>query len=385
MAKLFSWRELLFGKDCVAVLIFLATKIEVVVARKMVNNNVSIIATATSDYAGFIDGEFLDSEEVGVAINNAICAVESKIGHSIDGIDVGVPAQFCNYVLKNLKTEYNGKIEVKQRQIDELFMNLNDNAIDDEYTIVSKSPIYYVLDDGVQTFDPLYCMSRNLAVKASCVLAKNTFLDTISTVLNNKGIKNYEFVPEFLAIDSVLIPDAVKQTGAIVIDFDYVSTCVTSFFGEGIVDMKTFGVGEGHVIADLSEVLKLNYYEAMELKKQLILTLQPNSLDYYEITNDKGKKLKISANSANDIVLARLDAIADIINKILLNFQFQQDGTKPIYITGIGICDITGAKNYLGKKLNKKCYILKPKQVEYASVKDACKIGLINFVYASNR
>ena len=139
------------------------------------------------------------------------------------------------------------------------------------------------------------------------------------------------------------------------------------------------------MIADLSEVLKLNYYEALELKKQLILTLQPNSLDYYEITTDKGKKLKISANSANDIVLARLDAIADIINKILLNFQFQQDSTKPIYITGIGICDITGAKNYLGKKLNKKCYILKPKQVEYASVKDACKIGLINFVYTSNR
>lgn len=375
----------MFGKDFVAILTFLATKIEVIVAKKIVNNNVKIIASATSDYAGFIDGEFLDVDNLFPAIKSAIDNIENKIGKKIDGLDIGVPAEFCNYALKNLKAEYNNKIEIRQKHIDEVFLSVNDNSVDDNFTIISKSPIYYVLDDGVQTNDPEYCISKNLGVKASFILAKNTFINTISKLIESCGIKNYEFIPEQLAIDTILLPDSVRQTGAIVINFDYVSTCVTSVLGDGIVDMKTFGVGEGHILADLNEILKLNYYESLELKKQLILTLQPNSLDYYEITDSDGKVLKTSAKSANDVVLARLDDIVEIINKILLNFKFQQDQSYPIYLTGIGLCDITGIKNYLSRKFNRKCYILSPKQIGFNSAKNSLKIGLINFVYASNK
>ncbi len=374
----------MFGKKFVTVLDFKATKIEVTVAERGVNNSVRIIASAASDYAGYINGEFLEEDNLTVAIASAIEDVQKLVGSKIDNVHIGVPAEFCSYVIKNLKANYSSAQVIKQRHIDRLFFDINDDDIDSEFSIISKSPIYYVLDDGVQTNDPLDNLSKNLAVKASFVLVRNTFIDSISNALTSCGIKDYSFVPVVLAIDECLLDEESRQSGAIVIDFGYVSTCVSSIIGDGIVDMKTFAVGQGHILADLSEVLKINFFQVEELIKQIILTLQANPMDQYDVSVD-GESNKISAAYVNEIVLARLDSIVDIISKILLNFQYKIDPNRPIYITGDGIANLKGVKNYFTNKLRRKCYILTPSQVEYSKPKYSSKIGLIEFVYASEK
>lgn len=381
----FGGERILFrGKDYIAVVNFLATKIEVSIAEQVVNDNIKVVACGVSDYAGFIDGEFLEPENLFDAINTAFVDAQSVVSKKIDSIYIGVPAEFCNYALKNLKANYSSKVVIKQRHIDDLFEGLSDDSFDSDYTIISKSPLYYVLDDGVQTIDPIDNFSKNLGVKASFVLADNRFIEIITDIINQMRLKDVSFVPIPLAVNSVLLSDAERQNGAIIVDFGYVSTCVTSCVGEGLVDMKTFGVGDGHIMADLAEVLKLDYFTVDELKKQLILTLEPNQLDNYEL-NVGANIYRVSTHQANDVVLARLDSIAEIINKILLSFQYKQDRSVPIYLTGSGITYIKGAKNYLSKILNRKCVILAPKQVEYSTPSLAEKFSLIKFVFDSLR
>ena len=104
-------------------------------------------------------------------------------------------------------------------------------------------------------------------------------------------------------------------------------------------------------------------------------------MDSYEIIDSNNNPKRINAGTTNDIVIARLETIAEVINKLLLNFQYKQDVNKPIYLTGTGITYIDGARNVLSRVLGRKCQILAPKQIEYAKPKFASKLGLINFVF----
>ncbi len=368
----------------IAVLDLQATKVEVVVAEKIVGDNIRVLARGICDYAGYVAGEFLEPDAINDAIGAALSQAIDIYGKKVDHMVIGVPAEFCNYALRNLKADYSNKITLKQKHLDELFTTIRDDEIADGYTVISKSPIYYVLDDGVQTLDPLSEFSKNLGAKASCILVDNNFVANLGSAMDSAGIKDYSFVPIVLAVDSILIPEEVKQAGTVVIDFDYVSTSVSSYMGEGIVDLKTFPIGEGHILSDLVEVMKIDYFVAEELKRQIILTLQPNPMDVYEVADTSQSTTKLSASIANEVVTARLDSIVDIISNILVNFQYRQDIAKPIYITGSGITGIKGVRNYLSRRLNRKIYILSPTQVEYAKAKYAHLIGLIQFAYASN-
>ncbi len=374
----------LFSKDVVAILDLQATKVEVIVAQKIVNDNIKILARGDADYSGYVAGEFLDSDELYTVISSAICMAQDVYGRKIEHLVVGVPSEFCNYALRNLKADYSSKVVIKKRHVDELFQTVHDDEIDCDYTVISKSPIYYILDDGVQTLDPIKEYSKNLGAKASCILAKNDFIEVMTDITNQCGIKDCRFVPVALAVDSMLLPEEVRHTGTIVIDFDYVSTSITSFMGEGIVDMKTFPIGEGHILSDLVEVMNIGYFTAEAVKKDIILTLQPNPMDVYEVSDGSGNTTKVSASIAGETVLARLDSIADIINNILINFQFRQDLTRPVYITGTGITGLKGVRNYLSNRLNRKCYILAPEQVEYNNAKYAHRVSLIQFALADN-
>ena len=365
-------------KEYFTFLNFQATSIELIVASKIVNDNIKIIASATSDYAGYIDGKFLDEDGLENSIITAKEKLESNLGKKIKSIYVGVPAEFCNYALKNLKASYPNKIVIKKKNIQDLFESIDDNEVAEDYTVISKSPIYYVLD-SVQTMDPEFAYSKNLGVKASLILAKKSFITTISDILDRAGVKSFEYVPVMLAIGITLLPESVRQIGAIIINFDYVSTSIFSIMGDGIVDLKTFAVGDGHITADLCEVMKLNYFNIQKLKKQIILTLQSNPMDNYEIKDDSNNIVKVNASLANEVVKARLDSIAETLDKLLINFQYkQEDG--PIYITGTGITYLKGVENYMTNVLHRECEILSPMQVEFNSPKYAEIIGLLKFV-----
>ena len=91
----------------------------------------------------------------------------------------------------------------------------------------------------------------------------------------------------------------------------------------------------------------------------MILTLKPTGLDYYEVYNSNEIE-KISAKDANNIALARLDVIAENIQKCLDMFLIKPNEFAPIYLTGGGISYLKGIKHFLSEALGRKIEILTP-------------------------
>ena len=103
-------------------------------------------------------------------------------------------------------------------------------------------------------------------------------------------------------------------------------------------------MGGGHISADLMQVLGLSFKEAELIKRKVILTIDSNKNEYYEVCF-KGNLIKTPINITNQVVKSRIEMIAKVVGNILsINEVFRG---IDIYLTGDGLANIKGAKNIL--------------------------------------
>lgn len=123
-------------------------------------------------------------------------------------------------------------------------------------------------------------------------------------------------------------------------------------------------MGGAQITTALSEGLNLPFSLAEQVKRQVLVTLEPTSLDYYEVVRN-GKLEKVSALKANEIAKQEID---DIINSVRakLDAILEVNDYDTLYLTGGGIAYLKGIKCYLEKALKRNIEIITPKQVKFA-------------------
>ena len=82
-------------KNLISILDFGSSKITILSGVGDVNNSFRLLASVDAEYDGFSKGEFIDTNNLQVAINQALNKVENELQCKIDNIFVGVPAEFC--------------------------------------------------------------------------------------------------------------------------------------------------------------------------------------------------------------------------------------------------------------------------------------------------
>ena len=222
-------------------------------------------------------------------------------------------------------------------------------------TIISRSPISFVLDDNRKVIDPKGSLSTRLGGNICFVLADNRFIDAIDSIIKSLGITEVEYVSSVLAESLYLIDPEKRDSGAILIDVGYLTTSVAYVKGDGLLDINKFSLGGGHITADLCQILQISFKEAESLKRKVVLSLAASDSDYYEVSKN-GNITTINAKLANEIVTSRLDVIVELINKCLIKMR----GTNyvPVYLTGGGICFLKGGKDYLSKRIGENVEVL---------------------------
>ena len=164
-----------------------------------------------------------------------------------------------------------------------------------------------------------------------------------------------EYVSSALSESLYLLDPEIRDSGAILIDIGYLSSFVAYVKGDGILNLKAFSVGGGHISADLCQVLQLSFKEAENLKRKVVLSLAADDNDYYEV-NVNGNITPVSAKLTNEIVASRLDDIVNLINRCLI--KMKGNNYLPIYLTGGGICLVKGGKDYLSKGIGENIEII---------------------------
>lgn len=353
------------------------SKIAVLIGNKGINNSLNIVASSVHEYSGYYNGEFVEPEKLNEDINNALAKAEQNAGFKIKKVFVGVPADFCVCKTKQFMQNINEKLKIDEKDVLEIYQRANELKDNENYVLISCSPICFVLDDGRKVINPIGEKTSRISGEISYIYAEKQFITTINVALRHFGVGSVEYISTPLSENVYLLPENIRQNAAIVVDCGYVSTSVSIIKGNGLLSLNSFSVGGAQITSDLSECLKITYKEAEELKKQIILSVVPQLSDGYELKKLNQTSL-ISMTDANDVVSARLEMLCSLINKCLTASQKKDLYKMPFYLTGGGICFIKGAKDYLSKYFGVNVEILTPPNLQMSKPNYSALLGLLN-------
>ncbi len=346
-------------KKEVAILDFGSSKVTVLIAERGVNNTFNIKGTGEIEYAGFYEGKFLEPEKVKLAVGLAINNAETTARTRVTKLYVGVPGEFVTVACLESSISFPRSKKITDSDINELFFAGNTFKKNPTHTVINNTPIYFTLDDNRRIIDPRGVVSSRLGGYISYSLAENNFLDFVESILGELGIRSTKYISSTLAESLFLFEPEVRDRYALLVDCGHISTSVMLVRGDGQLFLNSFSMGGGHITGDLSQCLKISFYQAESLKRKVVLSLLADESDFYEIAG-KDYMIPFSAKTTNEIVGERIDLIASFILKCFNRCEYDFPDYIPVYLTGGGLSYIKGARDYLSKRLGRKVEIIAP-------------------------
>lgn len=359
------------NKQC-AVLDIGSEKLSVIAGERGINKLINIKGFGDAPYSGFMNGEFLEPQKLHRAVKKAVSRAEESMKSRIKDIYVAVPAEFCTVAVSEGVINFKTRRKVTDIDIEELYLNAPKNK---NFTHIGGSPVYYILDGGNKTLEPVgsYCMQ--LKGLLSFCYAENRFIGLFENMLGNMGLKA-KFICSPLAACGALFDDPQKQY--LIADVGYITSGVALYQGEGLLFLKSFSMGGGHIAADLMECLHISFNLAQRLKEQIKLNLEAEEDDKYKVTAGE-ESCEVSMKTAHEVAAARIERIGALIARCVKESGADIPAYLPLYLTGGGISYIRGAAGILSNILDKNVDIAAPQLPKYDKPDMSSGIGALEY------
>ncbi|MDD3831932.1 MAG: hypothetical protein PHW00_06410 [Clostridia bacterium] len=368
---------MILRNEHVAILDFGSSKITCFVGVKT-DDGFVIKATGTSKYDGYLNGEWLEPSKLKDAVSVAIQQANHTLGSKINSVFVGVPGEFTTVISGEASINFHFKKKVTRDDLADIFNKANIYADTKGLTAINRSSIYYVINNEQKVIDPVGLVAKKVMGLVSFIFVTDTFKKPVGKILSQLGITVTEYVSGCLAEALFLLPKQTRDKFALLIDVGYISSSVMLVGGDGLVFMKSFSLGSGHVCADLSQVLDVAFPVAEQLLSRVNLNLEVGPKDIYTLKDG----VEVNALQTNQIVMARIEDIAQFIVKCFAECDFAIPSNTPVYITGGGMTYIRGGVDYLAKSLHKQITIPKPTNASCDKHEHMSAYGLMDLAVA---
>lgn len=371
------------AKKNIAVMDFGSSHITVLVGDRGINGNFDVRGYAQVGYAGYLNGEILEPQNLSEALCSAIKTAQNNARVKISRLYVGVPGQFCVNEVKSVSKDYGKPKKIGAHEVDELFLMADDFGSSPTHTVINRSPVCFDLDSGERVIEPKGCTTTMLGATLAFVLAERSFVGAVLQAVEIMHLGYVEFLSETLAECMFLLAPEERDNGAILVDCGYLSTDVSVVVGDGMVCLRSFALGGGHIVADLCEMLSLPFAVAQEIKDRAILAGRPSELD--ELTVDVGgKKYTVKSLAVYEIVERKVRQIAKMISKSLDTCTYERPDKIRINLTGGGIAYIKGIKEKLFEIFGQAVTVREPQIPLMNEPKNGAILGLLDMALKQN-
>ncbi len=340
-----------------AIIDFGSEKITALVGERGVNGTILVKGMGVSNYAGFMDGEWLAPEKLMEAVGTALNEAAGASGQKLNKIYVGVPGEFTSVVCKEVTTTFPRRKKITDADV--LNLMSQGDVFDNTHEVINIQPVYYTLDESVRVLRPDGKQGNKLSGVLSYILAESSFTSLVREMLASMKIPQVEFVSSVLAESLILFDEEKRDATAVLIDVGYLTTSVAVVKGDGILSLRSFSQGGGHITGDLATVFKIPFSDAELLKRKVVLTLDATEQDTYEINGKYGVKT-FPAKMVNEVVEYRISVIAKTIIKSLSTCEYKYPDYVPYSLTGGGIAFIRGAKDAIANRVGREVEIVVP-------------------------
>ena len=362
----------------IAILDFGSSRISVLTGNRGPNNTVQVTSSSEVKYAGFSGGEWLRPELLTNAIHQAILGAESTSGIKIRHLYIGVPGEFSSVITKNVTQSYPKRKKITDKDVENL-MTKGQDFLTSEVVLINRQPIFYTLDDGRRLIEPVGLTSNMLSGLISYILAESNFTSFIDSIMESVGIESAEYVSSALSQSLYLLDSSKRDRISVLIDVGYITTTISVVRGDGLLSLSSFSLGGGYIAGDLREHFQMPFADAEILKRQVFVSIVPESDDVYEVN---GKEYP--ASTVNRIVIERLKVIAKAIQKCLSLCKFDIPPSASFCLTGGGISYMRGAKELIGQFLERDVELAKLPLPSVDKYHNSSTLGLLNMIIDSN-
>lgn len=362
----------IFTKDIV-VLDVTSRLICAIVGVKKAQSVFGLKAVVEKVHSGYENGEWLDADETRKVSYDVLNEVLSHSASRSKRIFIGVPAEFVTVVTKEIHVTLDRKRRVVDADIDFL-LKKGETFGQDKYVVINRAPVHYSVD----TVEAYYADVRGMNASSltgliTYVLCERSFTDFFDEIASSLCFRDIRYVSTAWAEGVSLFEKEERDNSYALLDVGYISSSVIIGRGDGVVALKSFSLGGGHISADMYQLLDVPFELAEQARDLVDLNL--NYADDAIIVADADSA--VYAADACEIVRSKLDVFAEVLKSVLGGMKNEFPSYAPVYLTGEGIAGIRGAKKYLSEQLGRTVEIATPKLPGYAKPCHASKISLL--------
>lgn len=338
-----------------------SSSIKGIFAGRGINNTFKVKGYREVPYDGFYEGHFLAPDKIYDVLKRIMREIDVVPNRELDKVYFSVPSEFSSVRIVDVSLNLGERRKIRKSDIESLNYTASEKSKNCDVEIVSISPITYILDDGRQTLDPIGENAFSLSAKMSIVYASREYIDIFNEIASRLGFERVEYLSEALCQSQFVLPSDRLDGLTLLVDVGDLTTSIAFAKGDGLIGLTSFSRGGGFITNDLAEAFDLPMDLANHLKELIVLSLEGEGGDYYELANNGGVVQKILLSSANDVVKYRIEELAKVILRYIKLFAKDDYENVPVYLAGAGLSEIKGGRDYLAKCLGRNInYALPP-------------------------
>lgn len=326
-------------------------------------------------YSGFQNGEFLNKDELIGAVRSLIDRCRKTTFSDPEEIMVGVPAEFTLATVAEKEVDFSLPRKVTEKDVDDLISE--PPASNAEYTVISAAPVWFIPDSGMAEITPYGITTTKLKCMMSYVYCVNSFIALFDKISEYAGVR-FEYMSDMLSEVMYVVPEHMRDAGALVVDAGYISTGIAYAYGDGILGLKSFSMGKGHIAAELTMQTGIPYDIALKLVDKLNFNLHPVGGEKYFVTADDGANKEYDISKINEMAAAKVEDIARSIVTAAAAFPFALPDDAKIILTGSCFENMPGAKEIIERVTGREVEKAVPDIVPFNRPGYAALAGLIN-------
>lgn len=344
-------------KTTVAAIDFGTSKIVTLVAEHSGIQRCDIVGAGIAPYDGYLPDGWNNPGELNEKILAAVADAEKQCRRKVREINVGVPGAFTKVYAEEASVQLKGTDpNVTGADIKAVFAAAEEklNLGQLPGVIIHSSPAWFMVDSGKKTLEPVGLKGRQLTAMVSFVVADKYFVDEVNNRLSGLGFTVSGFYSTVAGEAMLFLPEEDRDRTSVLIDMGYLTTDVIAVEGDAVMYLDTIEMGGGNIAADLAIGLDISLKEAEDKIKRAYTYGIEVAGETFELPGVDGQKPRsFTRQEVSDIILPRVDEIAEAIEKSLDDSGIKLGNWSNIYLTGGGMSFNRGGKDYLGGRLKR--------------------------------
>ena len=330
------------SKDINTVIDIGNNRISCLIGTSIKTNDIQVKVLGFGQHAslGMNNGLITNMHQVANSIARAVEGAETMAGFPIKDVTCSLAGgrPITKIIRKNLKINNNKIVKGDLAKI----LRINNPENIDNYTLLSSTPIKYIIDNNNYVENPIGMYSNNLIADISNTYGNKALLKNIATAVElcHLSVKDFIISPEASG-SSTMIKDE-RKNGAIIIDLGESITSIGIFIKDEIVFSDSIPVGGIHITSDIVRGLGTKSEDAEKIK---ILHGSALSNETDEFTNIEVPIISDEGNIHNQqipkamltaIIKPRIEEIFELVKNRLSHFNTKSNPIDKIILCGGG-------------------------------------------------